>query len=184
MEQYGLEPQVVLTTPLLLSWDGEKMSSSQGNNIPLTADPEEMFGRTMRMPDALLPQWWQLVAEQAAPRGEPMEQKLALARWIVSRSHGAEAARDAEEHFARVIRRHEAPEEIREVPLPEGDPVHLPTVLVAVLGVGSTSEARRLIQQGGVKLDGVTVDDVDVPREKLVEAVLQAGKRRFVRLVA
>ena len=88
MAHYGLEPQVVLTTPLLLSWDGEKMSSSVGNNIPLTAPPEEMFGRTMRIPDELLPEWWRLVAEQAPPAGEPMASKLALARWIVARSHG------------------------------------------------------------------------------------------------
>ena len=71
MEAYGLEPQVVLTTPLLLSWDGAKMSSSVGNNIPLTAPPEEQFGRTMRIPDELLPDWWRLVAEQEVPEGDP-----------------------------------------------------------------------------------------------------------------
>src|SRR5689334_19760432 len=87
MEAYGLEPQVVLTTPLLVSWDGEKMSSSVGNNIPLTAAPEEMFGRTMRIPDAMLADWWRLVAEQEPPSTDPMESKLALARWIVARSH-------------------------------------------------------------------------------------------------
>src|SRR5207248_1687197 len=126
MAHYGLEPQVVLTTPLLLSWDGEKMSSSVGNNIPLTAAPEEMFGRVMRIPDDLLPQWWQLVAEAEPPAGEPMEAKLELARVIVTRSHGADAAREAEGHFTRVVRQGEAPDEVPEVPLPEGDPVHLP----------------------------------------------------------
>src|SRR6187401_1321346 len=88
MEAYGLEPQVVLTTPLLLSWDGAKMSSSVGNNIPLTAPPEEQFGRTMRIPDEMLGEWWRLVAEQPVPPGEPMEAKLELARLIVRRSHG------------------------------------------------------------------------------------------------
>src|SRR5579872_891440 len=72
MPHYGLEPQVVLTTPLLLSWDGEKMSSSIGNNIPLTAPPEDMFGRTMRIPDSMLPDWWRLVAEQPVPESDPM----------------------------------------------------------------------------------------------------------------
>ena len=105
MEAYGLEPQVVLTTPLLLSWDGEKMSSSVGNNVPLTAAPEEMFGRTMRIPDSQLEEWWTLVAEQPVPEGDPLEAKLALARFIVARSHGEEAARAAEEHFTRVVRR-------------------------------------------------------------------------------
>src|SRR5712691_2437964 len=92
MEAHGMDPQVVLTTPLLLSWDREKMSSSVGNNIPLTAPPEEMFGRTMRIPDSLLPQWWRLVAERELdPSLEPMQAKLALARFITTRSHGEQA---------------------------------------------------------------------------------------------
>jgi tyrosyl-tRNA synthetase len=182
MQAYGVSPQVVLTTPLLLSWDGEKMSSSVGNNIPLTASPEEMFGRTMRIPDSLLPDWWRLVAEADPPAGEPMASKLALARWIVARSHGSAAADAAEAHFTRVVRRHEAPEEVEEVALPDGDPVHLPALLVTCLGIGSTSEARRLITQGGVKLDGEPVTELDLPRDRLAGALLQAGKRRFARL--
>src|SRR6478672_5153957 len=180
MEAYGLEPQVVLTTPLLLSWDGEKMSSSVGNNVPLTAAPEEMFGRTMRIPDSQLEEWWTLVAEQPVPAGEPMDAKLALARFIVARSHGEEAAAAAAEHFRRVTHG-EVPEEVPEHPLPPGDPVHLPALLADAFGL-STSEGRRLIAQGGVKLDSETVSDLDVPRERLVGAILQAGKRRFVRL--
>ncbi len=117
MPHYGLEPQVVMTTPLLLSWDGAKMSSSVGNNIPLTAAPEEMFGRTMRISDDQLAQWYELVMEQPSPAGDPLEAKLALARFIVARSHGEGAARDAEEHFARVVRRGEAPEDVPELAL-------------------------------------------------------------------
>jgi tyrosyl-tRNA synthetase len=182
MEAYGLEPQVALTTPILVSWDGEKMSSSLGNNIPLTAPPEEMFGRTMRLPDPLLPEWYRLVWERELPAdADPLEAKLALARFIVSRSHGEEAAQRAEDHFTRVVREGQAPEEVPEVPLPEGDPVHLPAVLVDLLGVGSTSEARRLISQGGVKVDGEVVSDLDLPRSRLAGALIQAGKRRFVR---
>src|SRR5246127_5220548 len=134
MTAYGLDPQVVLTTPLLLSWDGEKMSSSVGNNIPLKAAPEEMFGRTMRIPDTQLEEWWTLIAERPVPEGDPMEAKLELARFIVARSHGEEAARAAEEHFTRVVRRHEAPEDIPEHPLPDGDPVHPPALLAAAFG--------------------------------------------------
>jgi tyrosyl-tRNA synthetase len=182
MGQYGLEPQVVLTTPLLLSWDGEKMSSSLGNNIPLTAAPEEMFGKTMRIPDELLPQWWQLVAEAEPPAGEPMEAKLALARWIVTRSHGADAARLAEEHFTRVVRHGEAPDEVPDVPLPAGDSVHVPALLVAGFGVASTSDARRLLAQGGVKLNGEVLGELDVTCERLAGGLLQVGKRRFGRL--
>src|SRR5215813_4109305 len=181
MQAYGLEPQVVLTTPLLLSWDGEKMSSSVGNNVPLTAAPEEMFGRTMRIPDSQLEEWWRLVVQQPVPAGEPLEAKLELARFIVARSHGVEAAREAEEHFDRVVRRRETPEEVPERDLPAGDPVHLPALLADAFGL-STSEARRLISQGGVKLDGDVVADLDLPRSRLAGAVLRAGKRRFVRL--
>ena len=182
MEAYGLEPQVALTTPILVSWDGDKMSSSLGNNIPLTAPPEEMFGRTMRLPDSLLPEWYRLVWERELPAdADPLEAKLALARFIVGRSHGDEAARQAEDHFTRVVREGQAPEEVPEAPLPEGDPVHLPGVLVDLLGVGSTSEARRLISQGGVKVDGEVVSDLDLPRARLGGALVQAGKRRFVR---
>ena len=183
MTAYGLAPQVALTTPILVSWDGEKMSSSVGNNIPLTAPPDEMFGRTMRIPDELLPEWWRLVLQQDAPAGDPMASKLALAGAIVARSHGVEAASAAEGHFDKVVRHREAPEEIEQVELPDGDPVHLPALLVSSLGVGSTSEARRLISQGGVKLEGAAVREIDVPRDRLAGAVLQVGKRRFARLV-
>lgn len=181
MQAYGLEPQVVLTTPLLLSWDAEKMSSSLGNNIPLTAAPEEQFGRTMRIPDTQLGEWYRLVLEREVPAGEPMDAKLALARAIVARSHGEEAATRAEAHFTRVVREGRAPDEVPEIPLPEGDPVHLPALLAAAFGL-STSEARRLIGQGGLKVDGIVVTALDVPRAELVDATLQAGKRRFAKL--
>src|SRR3954462_4639184 len=109
MEAYGLDPQVALTTPILDSWDGTKMSSSVGNNIPLTAPPEEMFGRTMRLPDEVLPEWYSLLWERALSTDvSPLESKLAIARFIVMRSHGEEAARAAEEHFTRVVREGQA----------------------------------------------------------------------------
>lgn len=180
MQAYGLEPQVVLTTPLLLSWDGEKMSSSVGNNIPLTMAPEEQFGRTMRISDDQLAQWCELVLERPVPGGGPMEAKIELARFIVARSHGAEAAAQAEAHFTRVVREGEAPDDVAEAGLPDGDPVHLPAALAAAFGL-STSDARRLIAQGGVKVGGAVVDELDLPRERLNGAVVQAGKRRFVR---
>jgi tyrosyl-tRNA synthetase len=183
MQAYGLAPQIALTTPLLLSWDGEKMSSSLGNNIPLLAAPEEMFGRTMRIPDEQLEEWWRLVAEQPVPAGDPMEAKLVLARWIVARSHGEEAARAAEDHFTRVVRRHEAPDEVEEAQLVGPDPLHLPAFLAAKLGE-STSHWRRTIDQGGVKLDGSALAGYDHPWSELDGRVLQAGKRRFVRLVS
>src|SRR5215210_6701445 len=128
METYGLEPQVVLTTPLLLSWDGKKMSSSVGNNIPLTMAPEEQFGRTMRISDDQLEQWYALVMQEPPPAGDPLEAKLALARFVIERSHGKDAARAAEEHFTRVVREGQAPDDVGEVTIPLGS-VHVPKLL-------------------------------------------------------
>ena len=182
MQAYGLDPQVVLTVPLLLSWDGTKMSGSKGNYLALKEAPEEQFGKAMRIPDELLEEWYRLVWEREPPEGDPMAAKLALAHFIVERSHGEEAARRAEEHFTRVVREGQAPEEVPEAPLPPGDPLHLPALLVALLDVPSTSEGRRLINQGGVRLDGEVVSELDLPRARLVGALLQAGKRRFLRL--
>jgi tyrosyl-tRNA synthetase len=184
MEAYGLEPQVVLTTPLIDSWDGTKMSGSKGNYIALSEDPNEQFGKTMRLPDELLETYYRLVMEQEPPAGEPMEAKLALARFIVERAHGAEAASQAEQHFTRVVREGEAPADVPEAELPPGDPVHLPALLVEHFGVGSTSEARRLISQGAVKIDGQPASENDVPRASLQGALVQAGKRRFMRFRA
>jgi tyrosyl-tRNA synthetase len=181
MQSYGLEPQVALTVELLLSWDGQLMSQSKGNYMGLADAPEEQFGKTMRISDEQLPQWYELVMEQAVPGGDPLEAKLELARYIVTRSHGEDAARAAEEHFTRVVREGRAPEEVPEVSLPDGDPVHLPALLVE-LGIPSTSEARRLIVQGGVRVNGEAITDLDVPRATLEGALVQAGKRRFARL--
>ena len=183
MEAYGLPPQVVLTTPLLLSWDGAKMSSSVGNNIPLTAAPEEQFGRTMRISDAQLPEWWRLIVQQDVPAGDPMDAKLELARFVVRRSHGEEAAAAAEAHFTRVVREGGAPDEVAALALPDGDPVHLPALIATGFGL-STSDARRMIAQGGVKLDGAVVHDLDLSRSSLGGALLQVGKRRFARIDA
>jgi tyrosyl-tRNA synthetase len=185
MQAYGLEPQVAMTTPLLLGSDGRKMSASLGNYIGLNDPPEEQFGKTMRISDELLPDYYRLVMESGEdPRQlDPLEAKLALARFIVGRSHGKEAVGPAEAHFTRVVREGRAPEDVPEVRLEahEGS-VHLPAVLVDHLGVGSTSEARRLIAQGAVKLDGEPVSDIEVDADRLDGALLQAGKRRFARL--
>ena len=182
MAAYGLEPQVALTVAYLDSWDGTGMSASRGNYIGLRETPEEQFGKTMRIPDALLDQWYRLVLERdGAPDGDLLEAKLSLARSIVTRAHGEDAAVGAEAHFTRVVREGQAPEEVPDHALPDGDPIHLPAVLSDAFGL-STSDARRLIAQGGVRLDGEPVTGLDLPRATLRDAVLQAGKRRFARL--
>ena len=182
MQAYGLEPQVALTVEYLVSWDGAGMSASRGNYIGLREDADEQFGKAMRIPDDLLPQWYRLVMESDDDpvAGDPMSAKVALARWIVTRSHGEEAAAEAERHFTRVVREGQAPEAVPEAALPPGDPLHLPALLAEHFGL-STSDARRLISQGGVKIDGAAVGDLDLAREALTGALVQAGKRRFVR---
>jgi tyrosyl-tRNA synthetase len=181
-EAYGQEPQVALTTPLILGFDGTKMSASKNNYIGLAEPPEEQFGKAMRISDELLPDYYRLVMQRdAGPMGDPMEAKLELARFIVTRSRGEEAARAAEAHFTRVVREGQAPDDVPEAPLPPGDPVHLPALMAAVFGL-STSEARRLISQGAVRMNGEIASELDVPRAALEGALLQAGKRRFARL--
>ena len=181
-EAYGQEPQVALTTPLILGFDGTKMSASKNNYIGLAEPPEEQFGKAMRISDELLPDYYRLVMQRdAGPMGDPMEAKLELARFIVTRSRGEEAARAAEAHFTRVVREGQAPDDVPEAPLPPGDPVHLPALMAALFGL-STSEARRLISQGAVRMNGEIASEFDVPRAALEGALLQAGKRRFARL--
>lgn len=184
MPAYGLEPQVVMTFPLLVGLDGrEKMSKSRGNYLGITEPPEEMFGKVMSIPDEALPQWWSLLIGAPERPAEPMEWKLELARRITGRWHPDGAAEAAEAHFTRVVREHAAPDDVPEHLLPTGDPVHLPTVIAEAFGL-STSDARRMIAQGGVKLGGTPVDGLDVARSEADGKVLQAGKRRFARLVA
>jgi tyrosyl-tRNA synthetase len=141
-----------------------------------------MFGRTMRIPDDLLHEWWTLVAERPVPAGDPLDAKLELARLITARSHGDEAAREAEAWFTRVVRRGEAPEEVPEGTFTaQGDVVYLPGLLAELAG-SSASHWRRQIDQGGVKVNGDSVAGYEVPAATLDGALLQAGKRRFFRL--
>jgi tyrosyl-tRNA synthetase len=135
----------------------------------------------MSIPDTALPQWWAMLVDGGDHPDDPMEWKLELARRLVGRWHGEDDARDGEEHFTRVVRQHQPPPDVTEQALPEGDPLHLPALLVEFLGLGSTSEARRLLAQGAVRVDGEPVSALDLPRDRLEGALVQAGKRRFVR---
>jgi tyrosyl-tRNA synthetase len=184
MAQYGVEPQAVVTYELLVGTDGvDKMSKSEGNYVGIDEPPEEQFGKVMSIPDSALDQWWRLCLDADAPETDPMKSKLALARGIVELYNGAEAAARAEEHFTRVVRRGEAPEEVPVVRLVNSESTHLPAFLVKHLGVSSRGEGRRLIAQGGVRINGETVVQMDVPTATLDGALVQAGKRRFVRVV-
>jgi len=192
---YGQEAQVVLTLPLLEGTDGvEKMSKSLDNAIGVREAPHEIFGKTMSIPDRLLPRWLELLAEPDPDleqlqrsvedgEGNPRDLKLALARQLARRFHGEQAAAEAEAHFDRVFRQHQPPRDVPELEVassrPEGE--ELVQVLLASGFASSRSAARRLIRQGGVRLDQARVEELDrtvAPGEYL----LQVGKRRFARV--
>jgi tyrosyl-tRNA synthetase len=184
MERYGKEPQLVVTYPLLVGLDGaEKMSKSRGNYIGIEEPPEEMFGKTMSIPDTALPQWWELLAGGGEHPDEPLEWKLELARRITARWHGEDGARAGEAHFTRVVRQHEAPAEMPELEWPreDGKPVHLPALLKTQFGQ-TTSHWRRQIDQGGVRVNGEPVAVYDLEPAALDGSVVQAGRRQFVRI--
>jgi tyrosyl-tRNA synthetase len=183
---YGQPEQVVLTMPLLTGTDGvRKMSKSVDNYIGVTESPEQIYGKTLSIPDASLPDWYSLLlGNQPAAGLPPRDAKRALARALVERYHGADAAQQAEASFDRVHVRRELPDQVETVRWPaDGGEVHLPALLAHAFGV-STSEARRNLAQGAVKLDGepVTGDALAVPAGAVDGRVLQLGKRRFARV--
>jgi tyrosyl-tRNA synthetase len=152
----------------------------------VTEPPEEMYGKTMSIPDELIPSWYELLLSAAtADELGPRDAKRALARGLVSRFHGDAAAAAAEEHFDRLFVRHDAPEEMPTVEwsADPGGVIHLPALLASAFGI-STSEARRTLAQGGVRVDGARVGNgtLDAPATDLDGKVLQLGKRRFARV--
>jgi tyrosyl-tRNA synthetase len=184
----GRPAQSVMTMPILPGTDGtQRMSKSLGNYVAVTDPPEEMFGKLMSVPDEAMGEYWRLLLGAEQPGGHPGEAKRELARRLVERFWDADAARRAEERFDRVHVRHEVPEDVPTVRVeagPGGD-VHLPALIAEQFEL-STSEARRLLGPGGVRLDGEVVDAgrLDVPLEEVAGRVLQVGKRRFVRVEA
>jgi len=183
---YGQPEQVVMTLPILPGTDGvQRMSKTLGNYIGVTEPPEEIYGKTLSLPDSALGAWYELLLGRPLPTDlSPRDAKRALARALVARFHDEAAAARAEEQFDRVHVAREAPEEIEEASFEASDgAVHVPAVLEAVFGL-SRSEGRRLLAQGGVRLDGEALSgsDQDLPAERLDGAVLQVGKRRFRRL--
>jgi tyrosyl-tRNA synthetase len=189
---YGRKPQSIMTMPILVGTDGvKKMSKSLGNYVGVTEAPEEIFGKVMRIPDEAMPDYYRLVLGSEAPSGTPPnEAKRALARGIVERFHDAAAAGAAEEHFNRLFVQRRAPDEVEDLDLApfvgaNGGQVHLPQLMAGAFEI-SSSEARRLIKQGGAKLDGEPIPPgkLDLMPADLDGRVLQAGKRRFRRLRA
>jgi tyrosyl-tRNA synthetase len=181
---YGVPEQSVLTMPILVGTDGtEKMSKSLGNYVGVTDPPDQMYGKTLSVPDDAMAAWYRLLLDRDLPDGAgPRDAKHALAKELVERFHGGEAAEGAARHFERVFVGGGLPEEIEEAGFSD-DVVHLPALIADVFG-GSRSEARRKLAQGGVKLDGEPLgpDDQDLAADRLDGAVIQLGKRQFRRL--
>ena len=202
MEKRGMEPQVCLTLPLLEGLDGvRKMSKSYGNYVGLTDEPADMFGKIMSIPDELMPKYYRLatalpVAEVdeieaglAAGKLDPNQSKRRLAREIIKIYHDEQAAADAEEQFDRVFKAHGVPEDIEVFDIaleddPEKGGVYLPKLLADLKLVASGGEGRRMIDQGGVKVNGevVATGAYHMPASELTGATLQVGKRKWARL--
>jgi tyrosyl-tRNA synthetase len=185
---FGVPAQSAMTMPILPGTDGvQRMSKSLGNYVAVTDPPEEMFGKLMSVPDSAMGEYWTLLLGEDPPGGHPAEDKRELSRRLVERFHDAAAARAAEERFDRVHVHREAPDDMPTVHARTGasGDVHLPALLAGEFGI-STSEARRLMAQGAVKLDGEPVEPsrLDVPVEELNGRILQVGKRRFARIAA
>jgi tyrosyl-tRNA synthetase len=182
---YGQAPQSIMTMPILVGTDGaRKMSKSYDNYVGVTEPPEEMFGKLMSIPDAAMPDYYLLLLGESLDRERHAgEAKRELARRLTDRFHGAGAGERAEQRFDQIHVRRELPDEIEVARLPAADgEVHLPALLAGEFGL-STSEVRRLIDQGAVKLDGepLSPGSFDLPPERLRGAVVQLGKRRFRR---
>ena len=202
MPNYGLEPQLVMTTPILPGTDGvQRMSKSIGNYIGVADDPGEMFGKVMSIPDEAMPEYYRLATglppDEAAGYVQGVESgathpnhaKRTLARFVIERFYDGAAADAAEARFDTMFKRHELPDDIAEVTIGDDDlndagKVFLPAFLTTHLGVPSSSEARRLLQGGGVKVDGEQLPggELEVSPDTLRGHVVQVGKRRFVRV--
>jgi len=196
--EYGLASEVALTMPILVGLDGQrKMSKSLGNYVGITEPPGEMFGKMMSIADALMQPYYELVTDRTPREIEalkkevaggalhPMDAKMRLAREVIAGFHGEDAARKAAENFQRVFRDRQVPEEAPAVKVPRGPAKKLPALLVDLKLMASKSEAQRLIEQGGVEIDGVRMDDPrkEIDFNKSAEFLLRAGKKKFLRVI-
>ena len=196
--EYGQESQVCMTMPILVGLDGQrKMSKSLGNYVGITEPPNEIFGKMMSIPDELMWSYSELVTDRTPDEMEalrkeviagvvhPMDAKMRLAQEVIAGFHGDEAARKAAENFQRIFRDRQAPEQAPTKRVPLGPAKKLTAVLVELRLVPSKNEAIRLIEQGGVEIDGARVDDArkDIDFGKPGEFLLRVGKKRFLRVV-
>jgi tyrosyl-tRNA synthetase len=196
MEQYGQEPQVVVLCPLLVGLDGkEKMSQSLGNYIGVRDEPNDMFGKTMSIPDDIIENYFELatdvpmaeVREMLAPGQNPRDAKVRLAKEIVRAYHGDAAAEEAERYFIETFSQRKQPVDAEEVSIPadtvDGDEVNLPAMLIALGLAKSGGNARDLMKAGAVSADGEKLSDLRVAKAALIGKTLKVGKHQFRKIV-
>ncbi len=191
--EYGHEPQVAFTMPILVGTDGvQKMSKSLGNYVGITEEPDQIYGKIMSISDDLMPEYYRLATSLSTSEIDtildqinnnsihPRDAKMRLAREIVSLYHGHSKAEEAEKQFQQVFQKKEMPSEMDAFSF--NAPVGIVKVMVESGLAPSKSEARRLIEQNGVKIDGETVGSIDLELTEKKEQVIQVGKRRFARV--
>lgn len=194
-EAYGQEPQIAMMMPILEGLDGvNKMSKSLGNYVGIDEEPAEMYGKIMSLPDDLMVRYYELVTDlslaqvEAVKQGlaagtlHPRDAKMRLAHTIVRLYHGQEAADAAQAEFIKVFREHALPEDMPVVALPSGAPIWVARLLVEMGLAASTSEAKRAVRQGAVRLDGEKITDEDATITITDGLVCQVGKRKFARI--
>jgi tyrosyl-tRNA synthetase len=192
MEQYGQEPQAVILCPLLVGTDGkEKMSQSLGNYISIMDTPNDMFGKTMSIPDEIIANWFELctdvpldeVKELLAPGKNPRDAKIRLAKEIVALYHSLEAGEEAERFFIETFSQRKVVTDAEEALIPEESVqdgmVSLPAMITSLGLAASNGKAKELISSGAVALDGQKVSELRMTREDLVGKVLKVGKHQF-----
>ena len=194
--EFGMEPQVILTMPLIVGIDGiEKMSKSYNNYIGISDSPQEIFGKTLSIPDSLIYNYYELATDISNEelfdlrkqlndqQVNPRDLKRKLAKTIVKMYHNENAAVEAEAEFDKIFIRKEVPDEIPEIILDKGETeIGILELLVKVNFASSKGEARRLVVQGGVTIDGNKVDDISANITLDKELILKVGKRKFIKL--
>ncbi len=191
--EYGHAPQVAFTMPILVGTDGvQKMSKSLGNYIGITEQPEQIYGKVMSIADDLMEEYYRLATSLPAKEVNsiikgvkdssihPRDAKMRLAREIVALYHGSEAAAGAEVQFRQVFQKREMPSEMDAYQYRA--PAGIVDVMVGSKLAASKSDARRLIEQNGVKIDGKTVESMDLELNEKKEQIVQVGKRKFARV--
>lgn len=193
--EFGLEPQVILTMPLLVGTDGvEKMSKSYDNYIGISDSPQQIYGKTLSIPDNLIYNYFELATDVANdklnevknylsdPNKNPRDLKRELARTLVSMYHSQQAALDAEEEFDKIFIKKEIPDDIEEIFIDNTQEINILDLIVFVKFASSKGEAKRLVQQGGVSIDGEKITNPQLVLNLKQDLILKVGKRKFVKL--